>query len=141
MNRFFRLLPVIGACIFVGACASDRPAAPAVAATKPAPAPAATTIATAPDGTAATPAKANRIVLEDKDLTNDEIKALFAQGYKPMSRDGKVYYCRQEMKTGSRFSTLTCKTAEQMKQLTQDSKDLINSTQRTGECRSLGAGC
>ncbi len=80
-------------------------------------------------------------MLEDKDLTNDEIKALFAQGYKPMSRDGKVYYCHQEMKTGSRFATTTCKTAEQIKQLTQDSKDLVNSSQRTGGCRANAAGC
>lgn len=110
-------------------------------ASKSAPPPAATTTATAPDGTAATPAKTNRVVLEDKDLTNDEIKALFAQGYKPMSRDGKVYYCRQEMKTGSRFGTTVCKTAEQMKQLTQDSKDLVNSTQRGGGCRANAGGC
>lgn len=80
-------------------------------------------------------------MLEDKTLTNDEIKALFAQGYKPMSREGKVYYCRQETKTGSRFGTTTCRTAEQIKQLTQDSKDIVNSTQRTGGCRSNGAGC
>jgi hypothetical protein len=112
-----------------------------VAAAKPVVPPAATAAATAPDGTAATPARTNRIVLEDKTLTNDEIRALFAQGYKPMSRDGKVYYCHQEMKTGSRFATTTCKTADQMKQLAQDSKDLVNSQQKTGGCRANAAGC
>lgn len=104
------------------------------------PPPAATT-PTATDGTAATSARTNTIVLKDDTLTNDEIKALFAQGYKPMGRGGKVYYCHQEMKTGSRFSTMTCKTAEQMKQLTQDSKDLISSSQKTGGCRANAAGC
>ena len=133
MDRFSRLLPVVGVCVLVGACAGERPASTAVAATKPVPSPATTT--------AASLVKTNRIVLEDKDLTNDEIKALFAQGYKPMSRDSKVYYCRQEMKTGSRFSTMTCKTAEQMKQLTQDSRDLANTSQKMGGCRANSPGC
>jgi hypothetical protein len=97
--------------------------------------------ATPPGGGDAAPVKTNRIVLEDKTLTNDEIKALFAQGYKPKSRDGQVYYCRQETQTGSRFATMTCRTAEQMKQIAQDSKDLINNTQKVGGCRSLAAGC
>lgn len=141
MNRFLRLLAVMGACLVMYACASERPAGPAAAPAKAVPPPAATSIATAPDSPGAAAAKPRRIVLEDKTLTNDEIKALFAQGYKPVGRDGKVYYCRREMLTGSRFSTTTCKTAEQMKQLTQDSKDLIKNTQRTGECRSMGTGC
>jgi len=141
MKRLVRFMPVLGACALVCACASDHPANTTAAAARPVPPPAATPPATAPGGTAAAPTKTNRIVLEDKDLTNDEIRALFAQGYKPMSRDGKVYYCRQEMKTGSRFATRTCKTAEQMKQVTQDSKDLVNSTQRTGACRTNAAAC
>jgi hypothetical protein len=136
VNRFLRLIPAIGACVVVGACASNHPTSTAGAASRPVVPPAAP-----PDGTAATSARANRIVLEDKTLTNDEIKALFAQGYKPTGRDGKVYYCRQEMKTGSRFATMTCKTAEQMKQLTQDSKDLANTSQKTGGCRANAAGC
>lgn len=140
MNRYLRMAALLGACALVCACASNPPAS-TVAAVKPVPPPAAPATATAPDGTAATPTKTNRIVLEDDTLSNDEIKALFAQGYKPMSRGGKVYYCHQEMKTGSRFATTTCKTAEQMKQQTQDSKDLINSSQKTGGCRANSAGC
>jgi len=128
VNRLFRLVPLISACALVYGCVSERPASTAAAVTKPVPPPAST-------------AQTNRIVLEDKDLTNEEIKALFAQGYKPMSRDGKVYYCRQEMKTGSRFSTPICKTAEQMKQLTQDSKDLANTSQKIGGCRANSAAC
>jgi hypothetical protein len=139
VNRTFRLLPIVGTCVIVCACASNRPTPPVAA--RPVPPPAAATTPTATDGTAASPARTNRIVLEDDTLTNDEIKALFAQGYKPMGRGGKVYYCHQEMKTGSRFSTTTCKTAEQMKQLTQDSKDLISSSQKTGGCRANAAGC
>ena len=139
MNRTFRLLPIVGTCVLVCACASNRPAPPAAA--RPVPPPAAAPTPTATDGTSATSARTNRIVLKDDTLTNDEIKALFAQGYKPMGRGGKVYYCHQEMKTGSRFSTTTCKTAEQMKQLTQDSKDLISSSQKTGGCRANAAGC
>jgi hypothetical protein len=94
-----------------------------------------------PPASPATSAKPDRIVLEDKTLTNDEVRALFAQGYKPVGRDGRVYYCRREQQTGSRFATMTCKTAEEMKQLTQDSKDMLSNQQKVGGCRSLGAGC
>lgn len=141
MSRLLRLAPVMGVCALVYACASNHPASTAGAAAKPAPPPAATTIATPPDGTVSSAAKTNRIVLEDKTLSNDEIKALLARGYKPMSRGGNVYYCHQETPTGSRFATTICKTAEQMKQITQDSKDMANASQKVGGCRANAAGC
>jgi hypothetical protein len=136
VNRFPRLLPLVGACFLIQACATPAPPARAVP-----PPPAAMNSAPPPADTAATATKTNRIVLEDKTLTNDEIKALFAQGYKPTSRDGQVYYCRKEMTTGSRFSTMTCRTAEQMKQRTQDSKDVTTAAQKQGGCHSQGGAC
>jgi hypothetical protein len=86
-------------------------------------------------------AQPNRIVLEDKTLTNDEVKALFAQGYKPVGRNGEVYYCRREQQTGSRFATMTCKTADQMKQIAQDGKELLSAKQKPGGCAAQGSGC
>jgi hypothetical protein len=86
-------------------------------------------------------AQPNRIVLEDKTLTNDEVKALFAQGYKPVGRNGEVYYCRREQQTGSRFATMTCKTADQMKQITQESKDLLSTKQKPSGCTMQGPSC
>jgi len=116
VNAFIRLPHLVFACVVTVALAADPPPAtdkPAAAASPP------------------------RIVLEDKTLTNDEIRQLFAQGYKPVSRDGEVYYCRREAEIGSRIATMHCKTAEQMKQITRDSKDLLGARQKTGGC---GAG-
>src|SRR6202012_5058428 len=99
MNSSVRPMALLGACFLMGACSSA-----------PAPAP--------PPPVAAAPAAANgtnRIYLEDKTLTNDEVKKLFAQGYKPTSRNGEVYYCRKEGTLGTRFETTTCRTAQQMK--------------------------
>jgi hypothetical protein len=64
-------------------------------------------------------------VLEDKTLTNQEVAKLFVDGYKPSTRNGEVVYCRKETVTGSRFKEISCKTADQIKQITRDSKDLL----------------
>ena len=75
-----------------------------------------------------------RIVLEDKSLTNEEIKQIFAMGYKPVERHGNVYYCRREIETGSRFDKETCRTGDEVKRLTQASKDTLTKLQTTGGC-------
>jgi hypothetical protein len=80
-------------------------------------------------------------MLEDKTLTNDEVRALFEQGYKPVERNGQVFYCRRQVETGSHFATTTCKTADQMKQIAQDSKDMLSAKQRPGGCQREGPGC
>ena len=90
---------------------------------------------------AAATGKPVRIVLDDKTLTNDEVRELFAQGYKPQERNGQIFYCRREMETGSRFTSMTCKTAEQLKEITQNSKDYLDAQQRPGGCRHEGPGC
>lgn len=137
MNPFVGLLPVICACIMTQACAThpvsnsvapDKSASPrdrAGASLSPIP----------------TNAPVHRTYLEDKTLTNEEVKQLFAQGYKPVGRNGQVYYCRSESQTGSRFATMICKSAEQIKQHTQDSKDLLSEKQRAGGCATTNGGC
>jgi hypothetical protein len=109
MDRFSCLLPVVAFCAVAQAFAADPP--------------------TSPPPTAAQP---TRIVLEDKTLTNDEIAKLFAEGYKPSTHNGEVVYCRKETVTGSRFKQMNCKTADQIKQLTQDSKDFLAKKQIPG---------
>jgi hypothetical protein len=81
------------------------------------------------------------IVLEDKTLTNDEVRQLLSRGYKPVGRGGEVYYCRREEKTGSRFTTMSCKTADEMKQLTREGKDMLAAKQKSGGCMTNGPGC
>jgi len=87
--------------------------------------------------------KLPRVVLVDKTLTNDEVRQLFARGYKPVARGGEVYYCRREQETGSRFETMSCRTADQLKQLMENSKDLLAEKQKSSGCRSgeKAAGC
>jgi hypothetical protein len=147
MNTFVRLLIVICASSATQAFAIDPPSNP-VEPGKPSSPPVEST--GSPSDTSATQSvstntdkassKPKRIVLEDKTLTNEEVRQLFAQGYKPVGRGGKVLYCRSEKTIGSRIGTTVCKTADQMKELTQASKDMANKAQRVGGCQPNG-GC
>jgi hypothetical protein len=158
MNLSFRLIALSGVCVLMGACSTTHPTvaptpAPAptptstpAAAAAPAPAPGSTSApasASAPaSGDATNPApKVKRLYLEDKTLTNDEVRRLFEQGYKPTSRNGEVYYCRKEAELGTRFAKMICRTADQMKQMEQQAKDLATEKQRPGGCTSQGSSC
>lgn len=121
MNTLVRLLPVIFACIVTQSFAVDPPPKPAEP-SEPASPP------------AAAPSNPNRVVLEDKTLTNEEVRQLLAQGYKPVGRSGEVYYCRREQIVGSLIAAMSCKTADQMKQLTQESKDMLAAKQKPSGC-------
>jgi len=121
VNTLVRLLPVIFACIVTQSFAVDPPPKPAEP-SEPASPP------------AAAPSNPNRVVLEDKTLTNEEVRQLLAQGYKPVGRSGEVYYCRREQIVGSLIAAMSCKTADQMKQLTQESKDMLAAKQKPSGC-------
>ena len=158
MNTFVRLLPVICACVVTQSFAdppanTPEPGKPASQAAAAATAPESSSSPVAPDpntaaststsptpqststDTGAAASKPTRIVLDDKTLTNDEVKQLLAEGYKPVGRNGEVYYCRREQRTGSRFATTSCKTADQIKQTARDSKDMLSTQQAVGGCR------
>jgi hypothetical protein len=113
---------------------SSEPAAPT---NESADAPKAVSATTA----SATAAKPAPTVLEDKTLTQDEVKQILAQGYRPMNRDGQLYYCRRESELGSRFESLRCRTAEQAKDLTRNGRDMLDKLQRPSGCRANGAAC
>ena len=146
MNTFFRLMPVLFACAATQVFAGDPPAPKAVDPDKPAASaaavnadavPAAVTPAQAkiePEASAPTAAATpTRLVLDDKTLTNAEVSKLLAQGYRPQKgRGDDVLYCRSEQPIGTRFAKKICKTAEQIKSLTQDSKDITQQQQMPG---------
>jgi curli biogenesis system outer membrane secretion channel CsgG len=67
-------------------------------------------------------------------LTNEEVRQLLAQGYEPVGRRGEVYYCRREQIAGSLIAAMSCKTADQMKLLTQESKDMLAAKQKPSGC-------
>ena len=118
MHSLIRLTALVGVGMLVGACASNPPpVAPAAAAP------------TAAASTAPAP-EVKRVHLEDKTLTNEEVNALFSQGYKPTSRNGEVYYCRKEAQVGTRFEHVSCHTADQMKEIARNAQDMAASQQK-----------
>lgn len=123
MNTLRRAVSMVCICVLVQAC-SEGPPAYMEHSKRTA----------APQNTAPNP---GRIVLEDKTLTNEEIRQIFAMGYKPVQRHGDVYYCRREVETGSRFDKETCRTGDELKRLTQASKDTVTELQGNGGCRSI----
>ena len=136
MNTFVRLMPVLFACVATQVIAGDPPTPKTVDADKPA----ASAVAATPDGasaakpaqskadpgtTAPPAAKPERLVLEDKTLTNAEVSQLLAQGYRPQKgRGDDVLYCRSEQPIGTRFAQKICKSADQIKAQMRDSKDM-----------------
>ena len=135
MKTFIRLMPVLVACVATQAFASDDPpTTPApVEAAKPATAATPTATANAPAATSSAPAPATgqKLVLEDKTLTNTEVSRLLSQGYKPQKgRNDTVLYCREEAQMGTHFTKKVCMSADQIKQATLDSTDLTRKFQQ-----------
>lgn len=136
MNTFVRLMPVLFACVATQVVAGDPPTPKAVDPDKPAASSVAVSTDSAaaanpaqakadPGTTAPAAAKPERLVLEDKTLTNTEVSQMLAQGYKPQKgRGDDVLYCRSEQPTGTRFPQKICKTADQIKAQMRDSKDM-----------------
>jgi hypothetical protein len=125
VKSFIRLMPLfIFACVATQAFAGDPPTSAPVA-------PPASADSATPVGPAAAPAKPERIVLDDKTLTNAEVHQLLAQGYKPQKGAGDtVLYCRKEEVVGTRFEKKVCMTADQIKMATQESRDEVERIQR-----------
>jgi hypothetical protein len=72
-----------------------------------------------------------KLVLEDKTLTNAEVSRLLSQGYKPQKgRNDTVLYCREEAQLGTHFTKKVCMSADQIKQATLDSTDLTRKFQQ-----------
>lgn len=112
MNPFIRLIPVVLACAAAQAFAGDTPTS---------------------TNSASTPAKPTPIVLQDKSLTQEEVNRMLAQGYKPKKgRGDDVLYCRSEPQLGSHFEKTVCLTAQQIKQRTQDSREITERLETNG---------
>jgi hypothetical protein len=114
------------------ALADPSPSAPAPetaapAAAAPAAAPAA---GPATSARAATPPAAARPEAPAKPAVDPEENRLISQGYKPEMRNGQKVFCRREASLGSRFETKMCATAEQLKSVSQNGKDIVEDAQR-----------
>ena len=130
MEKLIRLILVTFACVAAQACADHpttaAPVKPAMLAT-----PAATSGTISPANPVSAPANMQRVVLDDKTLTQAEVNRLLSQGYKPRKgRGDDVLYCRSEPQLGSRFEKKVCLTGEQIKTATQDGKDTTRVLER-----------
>ena len=143
MNTVARLLPAVCTAVISGVFAADPPPPPAAAAApahtgEPAP-------AGAPTGTSSTanaqPVASNsgRKVLVDDTVTDAQLKQILRKGYRPASqaRGNEVNYCRSERELGTRFETKVCKTAAQILQEEQGSKEATTNLERPGGSRPV----
>jgi hypothetical protein len=117
MNRVTRLILLVFACAAVQAFASDTP----------------------PSTTSASAAgKPAALVLEDKTLTQAQVNRMLSQGYKPQKgRGDSVLYCRSEPQMGSHFEKTVCLSADQIKQRTQDSREITDKLETNGGNKPL----
>lgn len=130
MDKLIRLILVTLACVTAQACADHPtpagPVKPALSAT-----PAATAGALPPASPVPVSANTQRIVLDDKTLTQVEVNQLLSQGYKPRKgHDDQILYCRSEPQLGSRFEKKVCLTGTQIKTAIQDGKDETKNLER-----------
>jgi hypothetical protein len=82
----------------------------------------------------ATPAAAATASSEKTDsvraaLVAEQDKRLRGQGYKPVTRNGQLKYCRNEAEIGSRFPRPRCGSADELDQATQNGKDVTEAIQ------------
>jgi hypothetical protein len=116
MKIFSRLMLVAFACAAAHAFANDTPAS---------------------TNSASTPAKPGPVVLQDKTLTQAEVNRMLAQGYKPKKgRGDDVLYCREETALGTHFTKTVCLSAQQIKQRTQDSREITEKLETNGGLRA-----
>lgn len=96
---------VLSLALFLGACASPPPTAPATA------------------GSLAPASEEEEIRLA--------IEEAVERGYKVVTDDGQTLYCRKDLKTGSRVqSNLTCLTKDQLAAQRRGSFDYVNNIQK-----------
>jgi len=142
----------IAACLLVlsaSACSAalaDEPQSPAqtpVAESPAAPVPAAQTSASAPTSTseakqvpgapAAPVPTAGKSEAGNGVPTEAEIKQMRGRGYKPVSRNGTLVFCRDEPQLGSHFQRTRCNTLKELKDAELSAKEYVNSVQRSAD--------
>jgi hypothetical protein len=85
-------------------------------------------------GTAAAPSapKADKTEVASAGPTEAEIKQMRGRGFKPVTRNGTMLFCRDEGQIGTHFQRTRCSTLEQLKQAEQTGKEYVNSIQQQG---------
>jgi hypothetical protein len=65
--------------------------------------------------------------------TEAEIKQMRGRGYKPVSRNGTLVFCRDEGQLGSHFQRTRCNTLKELKDAELSAKEYVNSVQRSAD--------
>jgi hypothetical protein len=87
----------------------------------------------APGAPVAPVPKADKSTVVDAAPTEAEIKQMRGRGYKPVTRNGTVVFCRSEGELGSHFPRTRCNTLKELKDSEQGGKDYVNSIQRLAD--------
>jgi hypothetical protein len=84
-------------------------------------------------GTPAAPApKADKSETVNAGPTDAQIKLMRSRGYKPVTRNGRMVFCRPEGEIGTHFQRTRCSTLDDLKQAELSGKDFVNSIQQQG---------
>jgi hypothetical protein len=84
-------------------------------------------------GAPAAPApKADKTEAANAGPTDAEIKQMRSRGYKPVTRNGAMVFCRSEGEIGTHFQRTHCSTLDDLKQAELSGKEFVNSIQSQG---------
>ncbi len=64
--------------------------------------------------------------------TEAEIKQMRGRGFKPVTRNGTMVFCRAEGEIGTHFQRTRCSTLEELKEAQLSGKEYVNSIQQQG---------
>ena len=74
--------------------------------------------------------KAEKTEVANAGPTDAEIKQMRGRGFKPVTRNGTMVFCRDEGEIGTHFRRTRCSTLEQLKQAELSGKEYVNSLQQ-----------
>jgi len=86
----------------------------------------------APGAPAAPAQKADKTEMANAGPTDAEIKQMRSRGYKPVTRNGAMVFCRSEGEIGTHFQRTHCSTLDDLKQAELSGKEFVNSIQSQG---------
>jgi hypothetical protein len=89
-------------------------------------------VAAAPGVATTAAANADKPAVAKGKLDPELVKKAHAMGYKIKHRGEDVYFCRNEVKMGSRFETEVCETPEKLDLAARQTRDMVEKTQRIG---------
>jgi hypothetical protein len=118
---------------FSGTLAEEPQAPPSPPATSKPPAPSAPSSDAAKPTTAATataPAKPDTSEIVNIADTEALIKTMRARGYKPINRNGRLVFCRDEGQIGTHFQRTRCNTLDELKNAELTGKEYTKQIQQ-----------